>query len=150
MIDGVIIKKLAKFEDERGWLSEVWRADDFVYRPAMAYVSRTEPGVARGPHEHKEQSDCFIFTGPGDFVMHLWENRQDKANYRKMEKMLVGESNPTLIIVPPGVVHGYKSVSPEGGYYFNLPDKLYRGAGKKEEADEIRWEKDPRSPFKID
>ena len=31
----------------------------------------------------------------------------------------------------------------------NLPDKLYKGDGKKEEIDEIRWEQDLESPYKI-
>jgi len=30
-----------------------------------------------------------------------------------------------------------------------LPDKLYKGANKKEEIDEIRWEEDKNSPYKI-
>ena len=34
-------------------------------------------------------------------------------------------------------------------YSINLPDKLYKGEGKKEEIDEIRWENDTDSPFVI-
>lgn len=149
MINDVIIKKLQKFEDERGWLSEIWRTDELEYNPVMGYVSFSRQGVVRGPHEHRKQSDCFVFAGPGDFEMYLWENREGRVNYRKMERMLVGESNPTLIIVPPGVVHGYKCVSPQGGYYVNLPDRLYKGKSKSDQVDEIRWEADPDSPFKI-
>jgi len=150
MIEDVVIKKLERFPDERGWLSEIWRNDETEYQPAMAYVSRTEPNVARGPHEHKEQSDCFIFTGPGNFRMYLWENREGKPGYRQLETMEVGEDNPSMIIVPPGVVHGYKCISKEPGYYVNLPNQLYKGKDKKEDIDEIRWEVDPRSPFKIE
>jgi len=51
--------------------------------------------------------------------------------------------------VPPGVVHGYKCVSAEGGMSINLPDKLYKGEGKVEEVDEIRWEDRKDSPYKI-
>jgi len=31
----------------------------------------------------------------------------------------------------------------------NMPDKLYKGVLKQDEIDEIRWEKDPESPYKI-
>jgi dTDP-4-dehydrorhamnose 3,5-epimerase len=61
----------------------------------------------------------------------------------------VGENEPTLVIVPPGVVHGYKCISTEPGLVINLPDKLYKGEGKNEEVDEIRWEGRADSPFKI-
>jgi dTDP-4-dehydrorhamnose 3,5-epimerase len=150
MIKDVIIKKLEKFSDERGWLSEIWRIDEGGYTPMMGYISLTEPGIVRGPHEHKEQSDAFVFAGPGTFELYLWENREGNPDYRKLEKLEVGENNPTMVIVPPGVVHGYKCVSDTPAYSVNLPDRLYKGDLKKEEVDEIRWEKDPDSPFKID
>jgi len=149
MIEDVIIKKLEKFEDERGWLSEIWRIDETGYTPMMGYISETKPGIARGPHEHKEQSDGFVFTGPGTFELYLWENRENKPNYRKLEKIEVGENNPVMVIVPAGVVHAYKCISNLPAYSVNLPDRLYKGANKEDEIDEIRWEKDPNSPFKI-
>ncbi|MFA5187893.1 MAG: dTDP-4-dehydrorhamnose 3,5-epimerase family protein [Patescibacteria group bacterium] len=150
MIEGVIIKKLEKFNDERGWLAEIFRNDEMKYQPAMAYVSVTKPGVARGPHEHKAQSDFFIFCGPGIFNLYLWDNRKGSQTYGQNETLVVGENNPVAVLVPPGVVHGYKCISLEPAYSINLPDKLYKGEGKKEEIDEIRWEKNPDSPFKID
>jgi dTDP-4-dehydrorhamnose 3,5-epimerase len=145
-MEGVIIKKLEKFSDRRGWLAELFRADEMDYQPTMSYVSVTKPGIVRGPHEHKDQSDCFVFLGPGSFELHLWDNRNNSQEYLKLE---VGENNPTLVIVPPGVVHGYKCVSQNEGWCINLPDKLYRGAGKKEEVDEIRWEEKSDSKFII-
>ncbi|HDQ22810.1 MAG TPA: dTDP-4-dehydrorhamnose 3,5-epimerase [Candidatus Uhrbacteria bacterium] len=150
MIKGVIIKKLEKFADERGWLAEIFRNDEIKYEPAMAYVSITNPGVARGPHEHKNQSDFFVFWGPGSFALYLWDNRKDSETYEQRQIIEVGEKNPVAVLVPPGVVHGYKCISNEPAYSINLPDKLYAGEFKKEDVDEIRWEKDPDSPFKID
>jgi len=150
MIKGVIIKKLEKFADERGWLAEIFRNDEIKYEPAMAYVSITNPGVARGPHEHKNQSDFFVFLGPGSFALYLWDNKKDSETYKQRQIIEVGEKNPVAVLVPPGVVHGYKCISSEPAYSINLPDKLYAGEFKKEDVDEIRWEKDPDSPFKID
>jgi len=149
MIEGVIIKKIDKYEDERGWLAEMFRQDEMDHGPAMGYVSLTKPGVIRGPHEHENQTDCFIFVGPGNFELHLWDRRETSATKGEYLKELVGEANPRLVVVPAGVVHGYKCVSDAPACSINLPDKLYRGEGKKEEIDEIRWEKLPDSPYKI-
>jgi dTDP-4-dehydrorhamnose 3,5-epimerase len=149
MINDVIIKKLGKFSDERGWLAEIFRDDEIKYHPVMAYVSVTRPGVTRGPHEHKAQSDFFVFVGPGSFNLYLWDNRQTSATFGQNEVLEVGENNPVAVLVPPGVVHGYKCISDIPAYSINFPDKLYKGEGKVEEVDEIRWEKDPASPFMI-
>ena len=149
MIEGVIIKKIKKNEDERGWLAEFFRSDEMDYKPAMNYLSVTKPGVVRGPHEHAHQSDAFVFLGPGDFELHLWDRQEGSATKGEYMQIEVGERNPCLVIVPPGVVHGYKCISDAPAYCINLPDKLYKGKGKKEEVDEIRWEKDKESPYKI-
>ena len=154
MIKGVIIKKLNKYKDDRGWLAEIYREDEDGYHPAMSYVSVTNPGVVRGPHEHIKQSDCFVFIGPGDFELHLWERRLSRAKTSDSKrgeyiKLEVGEKNPTIVIVPPGVVHGYKCVSDCPAYCINLPDKLYKGKNKKQEVDEIRWEDEKKSLYVI-
>ena len=149
MIKDIIIKNLTKYTDERGWLAEIYRDDETEYRPVMSYVSMTQPGITRGPHEHLKQSDCFVFVGPGTFELHLWDNRDGSETKGEYFKTEVGENNPVMVIVPPGVVHGYKCIGEVNAYSINLPDKLYKGEGKTEDVDEVRWEKDPMSPFKI-
>jgi len=148
MIKGVEIKKLAKFSDERGWLTEFFRTDETSYRPAMGYISQTKPGVLRGPHEHRQQSDLFIFLF-GEFKLYLWDNRIGTENYRQLEIFAVGGDKPCSVLVPPGVVHAYKCVSDAPGVVINLPDRLYKGEAKKDETDEIRWEGRADSPFII-
>ena len=48
---------------------KVYREDELPaeQQPAMAYVSETLPGVARGPHEHVDQTDSFAFSGRASF-----------------------------------------------------------------------------------
>jgi len=150
MIKDVIVKKLNRYNDDRGWLTEIFRSDELAFTPAMSYVSLTNPGVVRGPHEHVAQSDCFVFLGPGTFRLYLWDRRAGSATEGEAWTEEVGEDNPSLVIVPPGVVHGYKCISDVPALSINLPDKLYKGEGKKEEIDEVRWERDPNSPYKID
>ena len=76
-IEGVVIRPLKFFNDNRGWLVEIFRHDELVQErwPTMTYVSSTLPGVARGPHEHVDQTDGFAFIGPSDFRLYLWDAR---------------------------------------------------------------------------
>lgn len=149
MIQGVIIKKLDKYEDGRGYLTELFRIDEVKHKPAMAYASYTKPQVKRGPHEHVYQSDGFAFFGPGSFKLYLWDRREDSETKGEKIELEVGESNPCLVIVPPGVVHGYKCISDYPALSVNFPDKLYKGENKQEEIDEIRWEEAEDSPYQI-
>jgi len=151
-IEGVVIKELVKFNDERGYLVETFRADTLPegLRPVMSYVSYTKVGVARGPHEHREQTDIFCFMGPGNFKIKLWDNRGKSRTYGNCMVLEGGEDNPITVVVPPSVVHGYKNISDKVmGMVINYPDRLYRGWGKKEEVDEIRHE-DKEDEFYLD
>jgi len=151
-IDGVIIKKLQKFIDDRGWLIELFRHDetDKQYYPVMSYISQTLPGIARGPHEHADQADYFCFFGPSNFKLYLWDNRHDSPTYMNKMVFIAGEENPVSVIIPKGVAHAYKNVGEKPGIVFNAPNRLFAGEGKKEEVDEIRHEDDPNSPFVMD
>lgn len=151
-IEGVEIKKLKRFSDERGWLMELFRTDEVAgeYHPAMTYVSLTRPGIARGPHEHIDQADYFCFAGPSDFKVYLWDNRPESKTYRNRVTLVVGESEPAVVIVPKRVVHAYKNVGDGEGLVINCPNRLFKGEGKKEPVDEVRYENDPASPYRLD
>jgi len=151
-IEGVIIEKLEKFSDDRGYLVETFRIDNLSskLRPVMSYVSYTKPGVTRGPHEHREQTDIFCFMGPGNFKIRLWDNRKGCGSYGNFMELVGGKDNPIILIVPSGIVHGYKNISKEvSGMVLNYPDKLYGGLDKKEKIDEIRHE-DKEDEFYLD
>jgi dTDP-4-dehydrorhamnose 3,5-epimerase len=145
---GVIVKPLARWEDSRGWLVELYRDDELPegFEPTMGYLSQTKPGIARGPHEHVDQTDGFVFLD-GEYDLYLWENRP--GHEPKEIVLRVGKDNRCFVTVPPGVVHGYKNVGTTDAIVLNFPDRLYAGWGKKEPVDEIRHENDPNSRFVI-
>lgn len=146
-MEGVVIKELNVFTDERGWLTELFRNDETDFSPVMSYVSLTKPGISRGPHEHMDQSDFFCFLG--NFRLYLWDNRKGSVSFGEKFVLDTG-GKPVTAIVPPGVVHAYKNMGPAEGLVLNLPDRLFRGQGKKDPVDEVRYENDPDSPFRIE
>jgi len=151
-IHDVEIKSLKKYVDDRGWLTEFFRHDEIdesIY-PVMGYISMTMPGVARGPHEHEEQADYFVFIGPSNFKLYLWDAREKSPSHGKRMIAFVGQDNPSSVVIPPGVVHAYKNVGGEKGWVVNVPNQLFAGKNKKEPVDEIRHEDDPKSPFQLD
>ena len=101
-IDGVLWRPLRKFHDQRGWLCELFRHDELPepFHPVMCYISATEPGVARGPHEHVDQADLFCFLGPSNFQMRMWDNRAGSNTYNHVMTLVVGADNPKSVLVP--------------------------------------------------
>lgn len=150
-IADVIVRPLKRHVDERGWLVEIYREDELAEQlhPVMSYISQTEPGVARGPHEHRDQTDYFAFIGPGDFELVLWDARPTSATHGLQTRSIYGASNPCAVSIPPGVVHAYRNVSDVPGWVFNGPNRLYAGRGKREPVDEIRHESDASSPYRL-
>ena len=147
-IDGCPITPLKKFTDTRGWLAEFFRHDELApgLHPVMGYISLTHPGVARGPHEHRDQTDLFVFFN-GTFRLFLWDARPGSPTYGHRQVVDLGEANPAVAIVPPGVVHAYRNVGERDAIIINCPNRLYAGEGKNEPVDEIRHEDHADSLF---
>ncbi len=147
LIPGAMVADLKIFRDSRGHNAELFRVDWLnLPTPRMAYMSFTLPGATRGPHEHEHQTDYFVFFGPGDFKVFLWKKDGDHI---LTDELILGSSRPAVLMIPPGVVHGYKNISPHLSLAINLPDQLYKGENQSQEVDEIRWENNPNSPFII-
>jgi dTDP-4-dehydrorhamnose 3,5-epimerase len=151
-IDRVVVRELAKYLDERGWLAELFRQDEIdpAYMPAMGYISMTQAGIARGPHEHVEQVDYFGFIGPSNFKIYLWDNRKSSPTYNVRQIVYAGEDSPQSVIIPPGVVHAYKNIGGKQGMVLNFPNRLFAGKGKKEKVDEIRHEENSDTIYRLD
>ncbi|RJQ48005.1 MAG: dTDP-4-dehydrorhamnose 3,5-epimerase, partial [Nitrospiraceae bacterium] len=131
-MEGLQIKQVLLYRDQRGWLGEISREDESELKPAMSYLSMTRPGLVRGPHEHREQTDCFCFVGK--FRLYFWDNRESSPTYRE-KKIIDTTDSATVAVVPPGIVHAYKNIGIVDGLVINLPDRLYKGWGKTEPVD---------------
>lgn len=151
-IHGVVVRDLRKFDDERGWLIELFRHDELAaeFLPAMAYISSTFPGVTRGPHEHVDQADLFYFLGPSNFKFRMWDNRPDSPTFGNVMTLFIGEANPNAVLIPKGVVHAYQNVGTVEGIVINCPNRLYKGQGRTESVDEIRYEDAGETVFGMD
>jgi len=151
-INDVVIWALRKFNDDRGWLTELFRQDQLAgeFLPVMAYLSSTKAGVTRGPHEHEDQADLFCFVGPSNFKLRLWDNRPGSPTFGKVMTFTAGEDDPKAVVIPKGVVHAYQNIGRVDGIVINCPNRLYMGTGRRDPVDEIRHEDDPDTPFRLD
>lgn len=136
------LDRLTQHNDGRGHLVELFRDDEVTGHAdvRMGYLSVTDLGVVRGPHEHAHQTDCFIFCR-SRFTVFLWRDC-------RRQKLLVPYDGYYRLFIRPGVVHAYRAESPNA-VVINLPDELYAGWRKSFPVDEVRHENDLESPYQL-
>ncbi len=125
MIEGVATKRLKVIPDERGRLMECLRSDDDLFiKFGQMYVTTTFPGVVKGWHLHHAQWDNVVCV-KGMIKLVLYDEREGSPTKGQLDEFFVGEHNPLLVRVPPGVWHGWKCVGPEEAYIVNAPTEVY-------------------------
>lgn len=110
-IKDVSLVDLTMHQDDRGYLYElVHITDTFVPQFGQVYiVGDPVRGTIRAFHKHAELHDWFaIVHGSAKFV--LKDDRQDSPTYGEVASFVLSERNPKLLVVPPGVYHGWMSL----------------------------------------
>ena len=134
MIDGVAAKKLKVIPDERGRLMEILRCDDDCFEQfGQVYITTTYPGIVKAWHFHKLQSDNFACVS-GMIRVALFDARKNSPTYGEISEFFIGEHNPTLLHIPPGVYHGWKAIGTGEVIIVNAPTLPYN----YEQPDEYR------------
>ena len=143
-IEGVFVKNLQIIPDERGWLMEILRCDDPLFKNfGQVYLTTAYPGVVKAWHYHKNQIDNFTCLY-GMMKVVLYDAREESPSYKVLMEVFVGEKNPVLIQVPPGVYHGFKAIGTETAYFLSIPNLPYN----YENPDEYRLPPDfPEIPY---
>ena len=124
-IEGVKVKQLRVIPDERGRLMEILRCDDDLFQTfGQAYMTTAYPGVVKGWHYHKIQTDAMAVVR-GMMKLVLYDSREDSPTYGVVNEFFFGEHNPLLIQIPPFVFHGFKAISDYEAIVINIPTEPY-------------------------
>ena len=125
MIEGVTVRKLRLIPDERGFLMEMLRSDWAEFdKFGQVYVTAVYPGVVKGWHYHKIQTDRFVCVA-GMAKVVLYDGREGSPTHGEVNEFFMGIQNPILLKIPPGVMHGFKGISLEMTLIVNIPSERY-------------------------
>ena len=128
MIEGVRVKPLRMIPDERGRLMELLRADDELFiKFGQVYMTTVYPGVVKAWHYHKKQYDNFVAIR-GMIKLVLYDAREDSPTRGEINEFFIGDWNPQLVQIPPGVYHGFKCISETEAIVINIPTEVYNYA----------------------
>jgi dTDP-4-dehydrorhamnose 3,5-epimerase len=110
-INGVNLVDLTMHEDDRGYLYElIHMSDEFVSQFGQVYlVGDPVRGTIRAFHKHAQLHDWFcIVHGSAKFV--LKDDLPGSSTFGEIETFVLSSRNPKLLIVPPGIYHGWMSL----------------------------------------
>lgn len=143
-IDGVVVKKLVRHPDDRGFFQEILRDDDELLRNfGQASLSMSYPGVIKAFHYHERQDDLWFFP-VGSAQVVLYDQRRNSPTYQVTQVLYPSEMNPILIVIPVGVVHGYRVLGNTPAMIVYFTTESYRPADPDEKR--LAWN-DPDIDF---
>ncbi len=138
MIKTVVIKKLIRHPDDRGFFMEILRDDDELLKKfGQASISKSYPGVIKAFHYHECQDDLWFFP-VGNAQVVLYDLREESTTKGETNVFYLGEDNPNLLMIPAGVAHGYRVLGNEPAYIVYFTTESYNVKNPDEKR--IAWD----------
>jgi dTDP-4-dehydrorhamnose 3,5-epimerase len=125
---------LVAYVDDRGYLIEILRSTDphFTKFGQVYLVGDMVRGTIRAWHKHEVLWD-FFFISHGSAKFALRDDHKDSPTYEEINTFVIGERNPSLLVVPPGVYHGWMSLE-DDTQMISTASEVYN----RESPDEVR------------
>ena len=125
-IDGVVLKHIRPVATATGYLTEMWRGawglDQFGVD--QVFMRTLYPGAISGWHAHATTTDR-LFCAAGAMRLSLFDGRRTSPSFGTLFHVVAGDKRPTMVVVPPGIWHGVKSIGAETALLINIVDRAY-------------------------
>jgi dTDP-4-dehydrorhamnose 3,5-epimerase len=125
-IDGVSYRLTRPVSHHDGHLTEVLRIDWRLTEAPLVQVTLTTtfPGHVRGWGLHRATTDR-LFAASGSLCIVCYDARQGSPTFGAVNEFLLGARNQGLVVIPPGVYHGWKNVGDDEAAIISMPSRLY-------------------------
>jgi dTDP-4-dehydrorhamnose 3,5-epimerase-like enzyme len=133
------LRPLTAHLDERGRLTEIFRASDDAHGFGQCYITTCAAGVVKAWHRHRLQVDRWYCVA-GAAKVGIWD-----ADAMRGETVILTADTPQLLIIPAGLFHGFTPCHGHGeAAILNIPSRQYDAANPDEErrgpwAFPFRW-----------
>jgi dTDP-4-dehydrorhamnose 3,5-epimerase len=125
-IEGLSFRPVRPVPHEDGTVSEVARASwSEIDRPIVqVHVTTTQPGRIRAWGLHRESTDR-LFVANGLVSIVVYDGRRDSPTFGAINEFKVSERNPGLLVIAPGLYHGWKNMGTTEAFIINMPSSQY-------------------------
>jgi dTDP-4-dehydrorhamnose 3,5-epimerase len=140
-IEGVQYRLTRPVSHRDGHLTEAFRADWGIADLPIVQVNLTVtfPGRIRAWGIHRRTVDR-LFAATGSLCIVCYDGRRDSTTFGSINEFMLGERNQGLVIIPPGVFHGWKNIGSDEAMIVSMPSELYDHSGP--DRWELRWDSD--------
>jgi dTDP-4-dehydrorhamnose 3,5-epimerase len=109
MIQGVELKPLKVFSDERGQVMRMMRCDDGIFKQfGEVYFSVINPGIVKGWKKHLRMTQHFAVPR-GNIKLVIYDDRAASSTCGKIQEINAGENNYQLVRIPPQLWYGFRA-----------------------------------------
>lgn len=110
LIEGVKLKALEQFHDERGKVMKMLRNDDENFEKfGEIYFSCIYPGVVKAWHKHKKMKLNYACVS-GVVKVVLYDDRKESKTKGLINEFILSPENYCLLTVPPKIWNGFKGI----------------------------------------
>jgi dTDP-4-dehydrorhamnose 3,5-epimerase len=109
-IEGVFVKELSQFKDERGSVMHMIKSNDSNFTKfGEIYFSEILPEKIKAWKYHKTQSQN-IAVPIGNVKFVIYDDRVNSRTYKNLLEIELGRPNSYFLLhIPPGLWYGFKS-----------------------------------------
>jgi dTDP-4-dehydrorhamnose 3,5-epimerase len=134
-IHGVRYRLARPVSHHHGHLTEAFRTDWGVTEAPVVQVNLTTtfPGRIRAWGIHRFTVDR-LFAATGSLCIVCYDARRGSPSFGYVNEFILGEQNQGLVVIPPGIFHGWKNIGGGEATIVSMPSQLYDHNGPD------RWE----------
>lgn len=138
-IEGVEYRLCRPVSHHDGHLTEAFRNEWEIAKFPVVQVNLTVtfPGRTRawGIHQHTVDR---LFAATGSLCIVCYDGRRNSPTFGLVNEFMLGERNQGLVVIPPGVYHGWKNIGNDEATIVSMPSCLYDHNGP--DRWELRWD----------
>jgi dTDP-4-dehydrorhamnose 3,5-epimerase len=125
-IEGVRYRLARPVSHHHGHLTEAFRADWGLTEAPIVQVTLTLtfPGRIRAWGIHRFTIDR-LFAATGSLCIVCYDGRRGSPTFGCINEFMLGERNQALVVIPPGVYHGWKNIGDSEATIISMPSQLY-------------------------
>ncbi|MFX0180863.1 MAG: dTDP-4-dehydrorhamnose 3,5-epimerase family protein [Candidatus Hodarchaeota archaeon] len=137
LIEGVRVKEIKKFIDDRGYFSELVRTDwsELIQNDSIVQInlSHSYPNIVRAWHRHlRGQIDYFICI-KGAIKVCAYDDRDNSPTHGELDEIILSDDCFKVARIPGILWHGYKVLGINAAKVLYLVTKLYKYDAPDEE-----------------
>jgi dTDP-4-dehydrorhamnose 3,5-epimerase len=125
-IDGVQLRLIRPVPHEDGTVAEIARAawEEIDQPIVQVHLTTTMAGRVRAWGLHQRSTDR-LFVVRGLISIVVYDGRVGSPTAGSVNEFRVSERNPSLLVIPPNLYHGWKNLGIDEAFIINMPSEQY-------------------------